>query len=345
MTASPLPEQGAASDWIRQYAGESRPFELERLTGGASPRRFSRVRFRDGARAILMEVPPETPDRRFAEERGRVWPFLEVRELLAGAAVRVPRLFAEACAEGFLLVEDLGDTLAEHLVAHPGERERLYRKAVTELARAQQELDPLPADSVVRLRAFDRTLLGWELEHFWEWAIVARGRSTAERASFERALHFLVEAIVALPQGFVHRDYQSRNLLVTADDGALGWIDFQDALLGPRAYDLVALLCDSYQPFERTHVEARLDDYAHAQKLAKSERLALGHEFDLLTVQRKLKDAGRFVFIEKQRADPSFLPFVAPTLAIVLSALERLAHVPELRPLTAIVERELAAGG
>jgi aminoglycoside/choline kinase family phosphotransferase len=196
----------------------------------------------------------------------------------------------------------------------------------------------------VRERAFDRKLLEWELEHFWEWAIAARGRVGHDREGFERAVRFLVDRISALPQGFVHRDYQSRNLLVTGDSEPpeLAWIDFQDALLGPRAYDLVALLCDSYQPFDRAQVEARLDDYAKARALSPDDRRALGHEFDLLTVQRKLKDAGRFVFIEKKRDDPSFLPFVRPTLGIVEQALQRLHGISELRALVAIVTCELA---
>jgi hypothetical protein len=109
---------------------------------------------------------------------------------------------------------------------------------------------------------------------------------------------------VASPRGsrwkrhFVHRDYQSRNLMVRAS-GAICWIDFQDALLGPRVYDLVALLNDSYQEFDRAFVEARLDEFAAAAGLGKDERALLGREFDYVTVQRKLKDAGRFVFIDR----------------------------------------------
>ncbi|HSU40251.1 MAG TPA: hypothetical protein VLJ38_11800, partial [Polyangiaceae bacterium] len=75
----------------------------------------------------------------------------------------------------------------------------------------------------------------------------------------------------------------------------------------------------------------------NARALSASERRALAREFDLLTVQRKLKDAGRFIFIQRRRQDPSFLPFVAPTLDIVTSALERLSDEPALRDLAAIV--------
>ena len=326
--------------WLARVTGRDGPFALTPIRGGASPRRFYRVEL--DRSAIVMLVPPDTPDVAFARERGRPWPFLEIQHLLASAGVRVPAILAADCDAGLLLVEDLGQTLAEHLERRPHEREALYRSAVHALARAQAALAPLPADSVIRLRQFDATLYTTELEHFWDWAIAARAVN-APRAPFQRALDFLVAKLTALPRGFTHRDYQSRNLLVptrhviSAGELALGWIDFQDALLGPRAYDLVALLCDSYQPFERAFVERRLDDYAQACALSSSERHALGQEFDLLTVQRKLKDAGRFVFIERRRSDPSFLPFVAPTLDIVTSALDRLSDIPALRDLATIV--------
>jgi aminoglycoside/choline kinase family phosphotransferase len=329
-------------------------FELVTIAGGASPRRFHRARplretpatrslFAERPTAIVMEVPADTPDVAFARGLGRDWPFLEVRALLDARGVRVPRLLAEGCERGLLLVEDLGETLAAHLAAHPAERDELYALAVRELARAQAALEPLPDASVVRLRAFDAELLGFEIDHFREWALEARGRrlDDRERAIFDAARKVLVTTLAELPRGFVHRDYQSRNLLVTRGthgEPELGWIDFQDALLGPRAYDLVALLCDSYQPFDRDFVERRLDEYAAARVVSTDGRQALGREFDLITVQRKLKDAGRFVFIEKKKDDTSFLPFVEPTLGIVRQALARLTDVPELRELARLLD-------
>lgn len=354
-TTSADDDAARARAWLTR--GLTPPFGLEAITGGASPRRFYRVRFPPTnptpfeTPVLVMSVPPDTPDVAFARDRGREWPFLEVRRLLAGHGVRVPALLAEDPEAGFLLVEDLGPTLAEHLTEHPPEREALYRQAVLELARAQVALTPLPENSVVRLRQFDEALYRSELEHFWEWTLAARNVETP-RQPFQEAVDYLVRELCALPRGFTHRDYQSRNLLVTpaeagarfaANGTALGWIDFQDALLGPRAYDLVALLGDSYQPFSRAFVEARLDDYARERGFEPAERARLGREFDLITLQRKLKDAGRFVFIERRRGDASFLPFVAPTLAIVEDALERLRDVPELRGLPAAVHAARAA--
>jgi aminoglycoside/choline kinase family phosphotransferase len=130
------------------------------------------------------------------------------------------------------------------------------------------------------------------------------------------------------------------------DDGGLRivWIDFQDALLGPRVYDLVALLNDSYQEFHRASVEARLDEYREAAGLPAAQRAQLVDEFDLVTVQRKLKDAGRFVFIDRKKGNPSFLRFVTPTILKVDGALARLeTHDPDMKDLRAILHRTLPA--
>jgi aminoglycoside/choline kinase family phosphotransferase len=334
------PAEGEIRAFVARALGTAEPAELVPLTGGASPRRFLRVLRGASERAVVMVVPPDTPDVVFARERGRSWPFLELRALLESRSVRVPRLLGADTEAGLLLVEDLGETLAERLDASPQSRESLYRTAATDLARAQWQLTPLPEDSVVRLRGFDEGLYRTELEHFWEWGVLARGVSDAARADFERARDRLIAELCALPRGFTHRDFQSRNLMVTATPSGqteLAWIDFQDALLGPRAYDLVALLCDSYQPFAPAFVRARLDDYARARELSGEDRAALEREFWLIAVQRKLKDAGRFVFIERKRGDPTFLPFVDDTLDMVLFALDQLSNIAELRALVPLV--------
>jgi aminoglycoside/choline kinase family phosphotransferase len=344
---SPSPSSSPPEDLLRlvnECTGE-KFHRLFKLPGGLSPRQFFRAERADGDAAIVMWLPEDSPERVLARRLGRRLPFLEMRELLENARVRVPRLFGAAPEQGVLVVEDLGETLAERLLRTPTDRDELYGRAVRDLARAQQALAVLPEGSIVRTRGFDRELLTWEVEHFREWGVEALGRtlSDAEQAAFERATSYLVDGIGALAQGFVHRDYQSRNLLVLAD-GSIAWIDFQDALLGPRAYDLVALLRDSYQRFDEAFVTARLADFAEARGLSTADARALRFEFDLITVQRKLKDAGRFVFFERTRGDPSYLPFFVPTLELVLGALSRLPARPELDALSEIVKRQLEIG-
>lgn len=314
------------------------------MAGGASTRRYLRISTPSGT-AVAMFVPDAAPAELTRGATPPRWPFLEVRALLEERGVRVPRVLGEACDVGLVLLEDLGDqTLAAFLERAPERRADIYKLAVTDLARAQRALRELPASSVIGSRAFDEKLLRWELDHFREWGLDARDRalSREDREAFDAIADRLARRIAAWPRGFVHRDYQSRNLMVIEPEGgahALVWIDFQDALLGPRVYDLVALLNDSYQTFDRAFVEARLDDFAQASGADPRERAALGREFDVVTVQRKLKDAGRFVFIDRVKKKPSFLPFVEPTLAMVRAALERLSDEEDMRALARIIER------
>ncbi len=315
------------------------------MPGGASTRRYFRVRVPSGG-AVAMFVPEGAN----AEEVGSGgpvlaarWPFLEVRDLLDSRGVAVPRLYGEDMASGWLLLEDLGDdTLANFLRANPARREEMYVRAARDLALAQTALSRLPAGSLVAARAFDEHLLAWEIQHFREWALEARGvvLGRGDRHVFDRVAERLARRVASWPRVFVHRDYQSRNLMVRAD-GALCWIDFQDALLGPRVYDLVALLNDSYQVFDRGFVDARLDDYAAALGMGAPEREALAREFDLVTVQRKLKDAGRFVFIDRVKGNPSFLKYVESTIAKARASLARLSDDEDMRALNGVLSRVL----
>jgi N-acetylmuramate 1-kinase len=315
------------------------------MPGGASTRKYFRLAVRDGGSAVGMFVPDADASEESTRDLGvrPRWPFLEVRDLLEAHDIRVPRLLAENTVRGWLLIEDLGDdTLAARIAAHPDEREPLYRTAARELARAQVALREVSPEAVIGGRGFDEELLFWELEHFREWGLDARGKklSASDRTTFDTIARRLARRIAGWPRGFTHRDYQSRNLMVK--DGALVWIDFQDALMGPQVYDLVALLQDSYQEFERSFIDTRLVEYADVLGLSASRLAELRREFDVVTVQRKLKDAGRFVFIERVKGNTSFLPYVDPTLRKVKEALERLsADEPDARELHAVLRRVL----
>jgi N-acetylmuramate 1-kinase len=326
------------------------PDDITPMPGGASTRRYFRI-MTPASRAVAMFVPDAAPEEVTSAAAAAAaparWPFLAVHALLQGSGVRVPGVLGESVDEGLLLLEDLGDeTLDAFLARAPARKAEVYRVAVTDLARAQESLAELPEGSVIATRAFDETLLRWELDHFREWGLDARDRalSPGDRDRFDAIADRLARRIASWPRGFVHRDYQSRNLMVREPHEGrieLVWIDFQDALLGPRVYDLVALLSDSYQSFDRAFIEARLNDFAAARGLDQAGRAALGREFDVVTVQRKLKDAGRFIFIDRVKKNPSFLRYFEPSLALVRGALERLEDEDDMRELARIVRLTL----
>jgi aminoglycoside/choline kinase family phosphotransferase len=313
-------------------------FGCQTMPGGASTRQFVRVTFEAGPSAVAMFFPEAMCSDELAKplELGSRWPFLQVHDLLSDRRVAVPCVLAQDSEHGLLIVEDLGDdTLGRYLERNPQARLALYQLAVRDLARAQAALENLPNDCIVSLRSFDYDLLRWEIEHFREWALEAQGiqLSVAEAALFNEAASHIAHQAANWNGGFVHRDYQSRNLMVRHSDAAgleLVWIDFQDALLGPRVYDLVALLNDSYQAFTSEFIDARLHEYLSQRLLPVADFAQLRFEFDWVTVQRKLKDAGRFVYIDRIKGNSSFLQFVVPTISKVRLALSNLRADPLL---------------
>lgn len=319
---------------------------LEEMPGGASTRRFFRLD-RRGEPVVAMYVPAPSQEIQKARQSCGTAPFVEVARLLDEHDVPVPRLFERDEEHHLLLVEDLGDdTLANYLEKNESKRTELYQIAVRELALAQRKLDPLPDSSIVKTRAFDRDLLRWEIDHFSDWALEARGIQLCaeDRQIFDESADYLATTIASWPRGFVHRDYQSRNLMVTQKKNELGlcWIDFQDAMLGPRAYDLVALLTDSYQTFSRSFIEERLTEFCFERGI-EEQRERLIFEFDLITVQRKLKDAGRFIFIDRVNKNPNFLPYVASTIEKARAALARVEEQGPLHRLSELLTRVLSA--
>lgn len=323
-----------AADRVETLAGEASTRRYHRARAGAAPGRARSI--------VIMELAADDPG------RGGDLPFLDSYKYLKSLDFPVPSVIGEELSAGFLALEDLGDTMLETAAgsALPAARRPYYERAIDLVVRLQalgRERPPAPGHPA-RERRFDEALLRWELEHFREWLLEAdRGAQldAAEAATVAGAFGRIAGELAAAPPALVHRDFQSRNLMVV--DGELRVIDFQDLMQGPRVYDLVALLRDSYVELLPGEVDALLERYAAASGVAEAAaRAELRRLFDLQTVQRKLKDAGRFVFIDKQRGNPAFRRFIPTSLGYAREALTRLpeladlhavlaAHVPELR--------------
>lgn len=314
---------------------------VTKLKGDASNRSYYRV---GAGPSWVVMVMPTDPTRSEEKSRGEApaeLPFVNVHRYLKRLGVRVPEILRYEPAEGLMLLEDLGDlTFEAGLLKEPGARTRLYERAIDLIAgmRAAAERTQDPG-CLAFTRAFDAELYDWELHHFREYGLEARSRASptpAERGRLDAIFLEIARRLDAEPKGFTHRDYQSRNLMLK--DGDLVVIDFQDALLGPRQYDLVALLRDSYVQLDRPFIETMLDRYRSVYERAGGQRLdrdEFVRGFDLLTIQRKLKDAGRFEFIDRVKGNPGFLPYVEPSLCYVKQAFERVPEFSELREIVA----------
>ena len=319
---------------------------VTRLPGGAGNRIYWRVHSADGRKtAVVMELPadPVKSEEASKDHAPAELPFLNVHRYLSGLGVRVPALLLDGAKDGFLVIEDLTDRTLERALQEGQDREQLYGTAIDALAglRAHAERAPDPS-CLAWTRAFDYDLYHWEFEHFIEYGLLARGSqpTDAELQTLRREFARISLELASAPRGFTHRDYQSRNIMVT-DAGAQVIIDFQDALQGPRQYDLVALLRDSYVELPRPLIDKMLQRYL-ARFAAEGGPALDGAEFagffDLLTVQRKLKDAGRFVFIDQVKKNPSFLVHIPSSLGYVREALQRR---PELREVQEILQRHV----
>jgi N-acetylmuramate 1-kinase len=326
--------------------GGSHP-QLITMPGGASVRRYHRITVDGGTMPslVVMELGDNPLKSEEAAKKAAApteLPFINVQRYLLRAGAAVPAIYRYDDARGLLYLEDLGDVTFESRVrdADDAVRARYYRQAIEQLVALQRYAAAHPDPECIAFsRAFDYDLLKWELDHFREYGLEAQGHapSPAQRVELERVFRRIAEELAAQPRGFVHRDYQSRNLMV--QDGAHGprlrIIDFQDALLGTRAYDLVGLLRDSYVALSPSLLDALVADYVErAGADASFARL-----FDLQVVQRKLKDAGRFVFIDRVKRNPSFLVHIPNSLDYVARSLARL---PELSTLREILSQHLS---
>jgi aminoglycoside/choline kinase family phosphotransferase len=305
--------------------------------GDASSRRYHRVSIEGGSPAsvIVMELPadPLKSDEASGKAQPSELPFLNIQRYLESGGIAVPKIYGYDAEAGLMLLEDLGDATLESVVLGASrEIQRAhYQLAIRDLVALQHRAATADPSCIAFGRSFNEELLHWELDHFREWLLEAdRGAKLepAERAIVEGAFKKVASALAGEPRIFVHRDYQSRNLMVQSGP-RLRLIDFQDALLGTQAYDLVALLRDSYVELAPDLLDELLDYYAELAKVP--NKAAFRRLFYLQTTQRKLKDAGRFVFIDRKKGNPKFLPSIPASLRYVRDALSRLPELESLQ--------------
>ena len=322
-------------DWVSAGLGLS-PKAIEPASSDASFRRYFRI-FAGRANGlpgtfIVMDAPPGKED---------VRPYVAVSRLLEATGVHVPHIHEIDSEQGLLLLEDLGSTPYLARLNAGDDADALYSDALGALADIQVK----GRDAAAELAPYDRAVLMREMSLMPEWFTgkhLALSLSAGEQAEMASAFEFLVAEALAQPQVFVHRDYHSRNLMVTREHNP-GIIDFQDALAGPIGYDLVSLLKDCYISWPRERVERWVSGY-RAQLVKRGgpggqdEREFL-RWFDLIGVQRHIKVLGIFARLWYRDGKPGFLADLPLTLEYVR---DTCARYPELAGLSRIVEQHFA---
>lgn len=316
--------------WLQRHlAGDLPP--LVAASADASFRRYWRLAHGDGGTVIAVDAPPETEDNAA---------FVRLARELGAIGLNVPRIIAADLDRGFLLVGDLGERqYLDHLDA--ANADRLYSDAIGALI-ALQAAGPQSG-----LPVYDEPFLRRELAIFDQWlldGLLRLPRAEQDRPMLELTYDLLVENALAQPRVCVHRDFHSRNLMLsgTANPGIL---DFQDAVLGPVTYDLVSLLRDCYIDWPEARVRSWAEAYlslALQCGILREEQVAsFARWFDLMGMQRHLKAAGIFARLALRDGRPDYLGYLPRTLGYVCDVG---ARYPALQPLAEFVHGRVLSG-
>lgn len=309
------------TDWVRS---ERPSATLAPASADASFRRYFRV-LDSGNSWIAMDAPPE---------KESLAAFLDVTHRLLQADIQAPEIHQQSSEQGFLLLSDLGSTPYLDVLSS-NTADALYQDAMTTLVNVQQaNSNGLPA--------YNEALLRQEMSLFPEWFLgthLGIALSEAEQADLNETFNQLIQSAQQQPQVFVHRDYHSRNLMVTEQHNP-GVIDYQDAVLGPVTYDLVSLLRDCYIAWPEQQVRAWVQQY---QAMASEHKILEAVDsdtfyrwFDWMGLQRHLKVLGIFARLSHRDGKQAYLNDLPLTLSYVLSVAKR---YPEMASLLALFER------
>lgn len=309
--------------WLEQNY-PNRKFQLKFAAADADFRRYFRAIFDNGDTIICMDAPPNLVD------TGK---FVRIQQLLT-PILNVPQILKHDIEQGFMILNDLGDT--QYLKAmttetgnSPEAHKALLLEAVGELILLQQASRPdiLPeynhAELLREVMLFPEWYVKKELQHHFNFA---------QQKLWQQTLDVLLPALEKQPKVFVHRDFIVRNLMLQS--GRPGVLDFQDAVYGPISYDLVSLLRDAFIEWDEEFV---LDIVIRYWEQARTAGLAVPKEFDefyrwfeWMGVQRHLKVAGVFARLQHRDGKDKYLP-EAPRFIRYLLRTTRRYH--ELMPL------------
>ena len=310
-------------NWLTEILGTS-AFNLKPASGDASFRTYHRL-FLKNKTFIVMDAPPE-------QENCKV--FIKITKKLRACDVNVPIIHNVNIEQGFLLLSDLGNDLYLNKLNKSSIYE-LYSDALSTLVAIQVLVNVGGVDE------YDKSLLISEMNLFREWLIEKHLNiklSDSQVKILTTLFDLLVNNALQQPKVFVHRDFHSRNLMVTKENNP-GVIDYQDAVYGPISYDLVSILKDCYIKWPKEEIDKWVDFYLNKLYEEKAQYRINRDEFvrwfDLMGVQRHLKASGIFARLSHRDGKHNFLEDIPRTLSYILDLKET---YEELQPICIILE-------
>ena len=328
------PRAQALNRWLRNIDPGFTP--ARSMGSDASFRRYFRSQ-KDGSNHVIMDAPPGRED---------TAPFLRVAGLLHALGLRAPGILANDPDQGFILLEDLGDRTFTRALAGGVPEAELYRLATSTLLTLQTRWSQRAAEfpEAAALPRYDTALLLREARLFieWYWPELRGAPAPGEiEASFEQAWRRVLDTLPDLPDTLVLRDFHVDNLMLLATGqgtDACGLLDFQDAVLGSPAYDLVSLLEDARRDVSPDVVTENLDMMLSAGRWS---RAAFLHHYRVLGVQRTVKIIGIFTRLARRDHKPGYLVHQPRLWRLLKAGLES----PELEPVAAWFHRHFLPDG
>jgi hypothetical protein len=309
--------------WLTDVLGTS-VFNLRPASEDASFRTYHRL-FLKNKTFIVMDAPPEHEDCKS---------FIKITKKLHACNVNAPAIHNVNIEQGFLLLSDLGDNLYLDALSDSSIYD-LYSDAISSLVDIQN------LANVGGLNDYDAILFRDETNLFTVWLVEKHLQielNENQKKDLDKLFSLLISNAEQQPKVFVHRDFHSRNLMITKENNP-GIIDYQDAVYGPISYDLVSLLKDCYIKWPQEEINKWIDFYINKRNEEKS-KLKINRDefikwFDLMGVQRHLKASGIFARLSHRDGKHNFLKDIPRTLSYILDLKE--TH-KELLPICIMIE-------
>jgi len=310
-------------DWLKQSAFYD--YFIEPASSDASFRSYYRLR-KNKQTFILMDSSLLLES---------LEPFVQINKRLSSVGVAVPQILAKNMQEGYLILEDFGREHYQDILTKKNYHS-LYKKAIDEIIKMQKA-------PIENMPSYDKDFLLFEMDLMQEWyleAYLQKSLSSKEKEDLKNILATISLEVLAQPQGvFVHRDFHSRNIMLTAK-GEIGIIDFQDARVGAITYDLVSLLKDVYIEWNADEVEKLALYYRDKRGLKISDKRFIRY-FDFMGLQRHIKILGIFARLSLRDGKDNYLQYIPLTLKYILQTAKKYEEMNGLVEILKIKERNI----